>query len=216
MDALLAWAILLGGVGFATWAWRRPASDRPSLLDSEPQEHDDGEGSSQLSAPAHNPANLVAFLLAERNNVSGIDDVYAKLATGFEDASDEADVQEMWRDLGLTNKETPYLLRFSCDPCWGEMELIFNEGRLVQAGVQVFGASHDSGPVRGTYKLATALLGEFHVTAAGPSHLVFSDNRFNGYLRTIRVGSGGSTVFRVANLAWCERHYGPNSEFSLS
>ena len=167
--------------------------------------------------PSHNPVNLISFLLLESDQLTGIDDVYSKLGAGFEDISSDEDVQEEWSELGLTSSETPYLLRFSTGTCTGEMELVFSRNRLVQAGVQVFGDSSRAGPVRGTFKLAGAFIGSrFSVMEVAPLHLMFNDRRYNGYLRTLDVPGGSSTTFRMAELSWCERVYGPNSEFSLS
>ncbi len=166
---------------------------------------------------SQNPVNLICFLLLESDNLTGIDDVYAKLGTAFEDISSHEEVQDDWRELGLTSREVPYLLRFSAPACTGEMELVFSGSRLVQAGVQVAGDSSNLGPVRGTFKLASAFLASrFLVAEVAPSHLMFNDRRYNGYLRSIDVPGASSTIFRMADLSWCERVYGPNSEFSLS
>ena len=169
--------------------------------------------------PSQNPVNLICFLLLEADNLTSIDDVYAKLGTGFEDISTDQDVQKDWHELGLTSSDCPYLLRFSAGSCRGEMEIVFSGDRLVQAGVQVFGESSSSqpGPVRGTFTLASAFIGSrFSVMEVAPSHLMFNDRRYNGYLRSLDIPGGCSTTFRMADLRWCERVYGPNSEFSLS
>jgi len=166
---------------------------------------------------SQNPVNLICFLLLESDHLTSIHDVYAKLGAGFEDISSDGDVLEDWRELGLTSNEAPHLLRFSTGACRGEMELVFNGNRLVQAGVQVFGDSSASGPVRGTFRLASAFIGSrFSVMEVAPLHLLFNDRRYNGYLRSLDVPGGSSTTFRMADLSWCERVYGPNSEFSLS
>ena len=91
---------------------------------------------------SQNPLSLVSFLLVEFQKLERIEQVYEKLGeTGFLDISSDQDSVEQWTMLGLSEHDNPYLLKLCSGHCTGEMELIFSDDRLVQAGLRLSGDS---------------------------------------------------------------------------
>lgn len=167
--------------------------------------------------PPQNPLTLAAFVLVEFATLARIEDLYAVLGQSFVDISSDEDVVADWAALGLTEDERPFLLQFGSGNCSGEMELIFNGGRLVQGGVQVVGDPLQALSVRGIFEAVRAIIElRLYEIEASPSHVMFSDNHVNGYLRSVVVPGGASMVFRVADSMWCRKLYGPGSALPMA
>ena len=130
MESLIAWSIVLGGVAFIVLMVRLAKSkSENSVASGSSTPLDSAPSRAESDRVTHNPVNLICFLLIELENLTGIDDVYASLGTGFSDISSDPDVVKDWKK-GLTTYEVPHLLSFNADRCNGEMELIFRDGRL--------------------------------------------------------------------------------------
>jgi len=157
------------------------------------------------------PLVIIEMLLSESDSLGCLEDVYSKLGRGFSDMSDDADVVQEWKELGLTAQDNPHMLGFRCGAIRGELELVFNK-RLVQAGVQVYAAPSEASLQNGLYDAVKMLLSvRYPVVQINLTRIMFSDNRVNGYLDSIIVpGGGSSVVFRLANLRWCAMRYGGN------
>ena len=157
---------------------------------------------------SQNPLSIVSFLLVEFQNLKQIDQLYAHFgAAGFVDVTSDATAAGEWATLELTASEFPYLLAFNALGCNGELELIFSDGRLVQGGFLLVGEPADTPSLQRLFDAVRAILHlRFHIANVSPTHLMFSNNIVNGYLRT---PDAGRLAFRVAELRWCETMYGP-------
>jgi hypothetical protein len=155
------------------------------------------------------PLVLISFLLIEFDKLEHIGQVYDKLGrTSFLDVSSDEDVAQQWAMLGLTEHDRPYLLKFDGGNCSGEMELVFRDFRLVQGGVQLFGAGSQASLFQRLYEaVKVSIRPHVNVVEVSPTHMMFSDNIVNGYLHTL---GGASLAFRIADLKWCEAVYGPH------
>ena len=157
---------------------------------------------------SQNPLRLVSYLLVEFRRLQCVEQVYENLGeTSFLDVSSDQNSIQQWAELGLTEHERPYLLKFNGGNCSGEMELIFRDGRLVQGGLLLVGGLSQTSFLQRLYETVRAIIGlHFSVIELSPIHVMFSDNVVNGYLHTI---AGVSLAFRIAELKWCEAMYGP-------
>jgi hypothetical protein len=155
-----------------------------------------------------NPVSIAGFLLVEFSNLRNLDKLYAHFGTAnFVDVTSQATAAGEWDTLDLTSREVPHLLAFVAHGCNGELEFIFSAGRLVQGGFLLVGESDHAPFLQRMFEALRAILGlQFSVATVSPTHLMFSDNTVNGYLRQ---PDSTRLAFRLAELKWCEAMYGP-------
>lgn len=163
---------------------------------------------SNAQVGSQNPLALASCLLVEFSHLTGVEPVLTHFgSTNFVDVTSEALSAGEWTSLDLTTLDAPRLFAFVAKECNGELEFIFSGGRLVQTGFLLVGDPAQAPFLARLFDAIAAILTlRAHTSPVSPTHLVFSDNLVNGY---VRIPEPGRLAFRLSDLSWCEKRYGP-------